>query len=244
MSQRITGCFVVRHTAMNHLFAVPLSLFLTASLVAEDELPKDPRESLDIEPPLLIEEIPSRGSVQSTPGLSPERIFDITEVTAIDLATLRGRPSFVGQLIASAFGDSPDADAETNMKLKIGVKVRPNTVIDHTKVKIQVFFYDTVDNKEVVLTDAHVSYEWLTPHHDWKDTNPEVLAVTLRPKKKVNPLATGKNKRTKEPSNKDTHRRYLGYIIRIYYHDQLQAARADPSKLLNLFPPPITLPSR
>ena len=59
--------------------------------------------------------------------------------------------------------DTPDADAETNMKLKISVKARPNTPIDHTKVKIQVFFYDTVDNKEVVLTDADVSYEWLTP---------------------------------------------------------------------------------
>src|SRR2546423_1526881 len=68
--------------------------------------------------------------------------------------------------------DTPDAEAETNMKLKISVKARPNAPIDHTKVKIQVFFYDTVDNKEVVLTDADVSYEWLTPHHDWKDTNP------------------------------------------------------------------------
>src|SRR3954447_438049 len=82
--------------------------------------------------------------------------------------------------------DSPDADAETNMKLKISVKARPNTPIDHTKVKIQVFFYDTVDNKEVVLTDADVSYEWVTPRHDWKDTNPEILAVTyLRPKNKT-----------------------------------------------------------
>src|SRR3954469_8155246 len=82
--------------------------------------------------------------------------------------------------------DTPDPDADTNMKLKISVKARPNTPIDHTKVKIQVFFYDTVDNKEVVLTDADVSYEWVTPRHDWKDTNPEILAVTyLRPKNKT-----------------------------------------------------------
>ena len=147
--------------------------------------------------------------------------FGITEVTATN---------------------SPDADPEKNMKLKIGVKVRPNTVIDHTKVKIQVFFYDTLANNGVVLTDAGVRYEWLTPHHDWKDTNPEVLAVTLRPKKKVNPLATVKNKTTKELSSKGTHRKYLGYIVRIYYDDQLQAVRADPTKLLNLFPPPFAFP--
>src|SRR4051812_5929242 len=155
--------------------------------------------------------------------------------------------------------DTPDQDAETNMKLKISVKARPNTPIDHTKVKIQVFFYDTVDNKEVVLTDADVSYEWVTPRHDWKDTNPEVLAVTyLRPKNKtssdaalaaaaasVTPPSNSKKKSaTKPPASDgaDGHRKYLGYIVRIYYNDQLQAVRADPTKLLNLFPPPFTAP--
>ena len=152
--------------------------------------------------------------------------------------------------------DTPDPEAETNMKLKISVKARPGAPIDHTKVKIQVFFYDTV------LTDADVSYEWLTPNHDWKETNPEVLAVTyLRAKNKtvsadaaladaaasVTPTAAN---RKKAPPKKDPaadlgdggQRKYLGYIVRIYYNDQLQAVRADPTRLLNLFPPPFTAP--
>lgn len=176
-------------------------------------------------------------------GIPDGSTFGITEVTATD---------------------TPDAESETNMKLKIGVKVRPNTIVDHTKVKIQVFFYDTVDNKEVVLTDADVSYEWLTPHHDWKDTNPEILAVTyLRSKNKISsdaaisaaaaavtPSASAKKKSStkKEPAadlpGESGHRKYLGYIVRIYYNDQLQAVRADPTKLLNLFPPPFTAPSQ
>jgi multidrug resistance efflux pump len=57
---------------MMRLLAFPLSIFLASSLMAEDELPKDPGESLDIEPPLLIQEIPSQGPVQSTPGVAPE----------------------------------------------------------------------------------------------------------------------------------------------------------------------------
>jgi tetratricopeptide (TPR) repeat protein len=156
--------------------------------------------------------------------------------------------------------DTPDPDADTNMKLKISVKARPNTPIDHTKVKIQVFFYDTVDNKEVVLTDADVSYEWLTPHHDWKDTNPEILAVTyVRAKNKtssdadlavaaasVTPPGTSKKKPAATKPSATTadagHRKYLGYIVRIYYNEQLQSVRADPTKLLNLFPPPLTAP--
>ena len=173
-------------------------------------------------------------------GIPDGSTFGITEVTATD---------------------SPDADSETNMKLKIAVKARPGVAADHTKVKIQVFFYDTVDNKEVVLTDADVSYEWLTPHHDWKNTNPEILAVTyLRPKNKpISPEAalsaaaaavTPPGGKKKTPPKKDAatdspgdgHRKYLGYIVRIYYNDQLQAVRADPTKLLNLFPPPFTAP--
>jgi hypothetical protein len=61
---------------MTRLLAFPLSIFLAASLLAEDELPQDPGEPLDIEPPLLIQEIPSRGSVQSTLGLPPEKELD------------------------------------------------------------------------------------------------------------------------------------------------------------------------
>ena len=76
-----------------------------------------------------------------------------------------------------------DPDAETRLLLRVGVKARPDTPIDHTKVKIQVFFYDMVNNDQVVLTNAEVSYEWVTPGHDWSDTGTEVLDVTyLRPK--------------------------------------------------------------
>jgi hypothetical protein len=63
---------------MMRFLAFPLGLFLAATLLAEEELPQDPNEPLDIEPPLLIQEIPSREPGQSIPGiaadLDPERI--------------------------------------------------------------------------------------------------------------------------------------------------------------------------
>ena len=157
--------------------------------------------------------------------------------------------------------ESPDSDAETNLQMRIAIKARPNTVIDHTKVTIRVYFYDTVGtNPQPVLTDAQTSHEWLTPNHDWTNTNPEILAVTyFRPKNQavssetalsaaaaaVNP---GKKAR---PTKSDAttiggpsgDRRYLGYIVRIYYNDKLQAQRANPTRLLTLFPSPTTAPS-
>jgi hypothetical protein len=146
--------------------------------------------------------------------------------------------------------EAPDPDAETSLMLQIGIKKEANAAVDHTKVKIQVFFYDTVEDKDVKLTDADVNYEWLTPKHDWTDTNPEILSVSfLRPKTKgasseaalsaaaaaVTP--PGKGRAAKMSSSAEGQRRYLGYRILVYYDDKLQAVQAEPARLLQLFPP-------
>jgi len=155
-----------------------------------------------------------------------------------------------------------DPAAETHFRLRVGVKRRAGAAIDYTKVKIQVFFYDVVDNDQVELTDADVSYEWVTPGHNWAKNDTEVLDVTyIRPKKSypapgavLAPVpesvekANRSTKRKSEtgadllPSSENNDRQYLGYIVRVYYKDQLQSVRADPTRLLNLFPPPFTAP--
>jgi hypothetical protein len=151
------------------------------------------------------------------------------------------------------------------MLLRVGVKVRPEATIDHTKVKIQVFFYDMLNNDQVVLTNADVSYEWVTPGHDWADAGTEVLDVTYYRPKRTDPIpgipltdqqldvpdsvekakrAARKPKAGAEllPTNENGPREYLGYIVLVYYKEQLQSVRADPTRLLNLFPPPLTAP--
>src|SRR6266487_1416451 len=189
--------------------------------------------------------VPTPGVAEpGVPGVSP---LDIGSSPAAAGAGSDG--STLG-ITEATVTETPDPDADTNLTLRIGIKKQSKTVIDHTKVKIQVFFYDTIDDKDIKLTDADVTYEWLTPNHDWADINPEILSVTyLRPKNKVlsseaalsaaaasvNP---GKKGRTnKPPSAESGQRKYLGYIVRVYYHDQLQAVRAEPSRLLKLYPP-------
>jgi len=144
--------------------------------------------------------------------------------------------------------ETADPDAETNLALRIGIKKQSGTTVDHTKVKILVEFYDTVGDKDVKLTDADVNYEWLTPKHDWSDTNPEVLSVNyLRPKTGVGSpesslseaaatVRPGQKGRVKGSTADSGKRKYLGYRIRIYYDDRLQAVQAEPSRLLQLFP--------
>jgi tetratricopeptide (TPR) repeat protein len=146
--------------------------------------------------------------------------------------------------------ETPDPDTEKNMALQIGIKKQPGASIDHMKVKILVEFYDTVGDKEIKLTDADVNYEWLTPKHDWTETTPEVLSVKyVRPKmsgassesslsEAAAAVRPGRKARSTKGSAADSgQRKYLGYIIRVYYDDELQAVQAEPSRLLQLFPP-------
>jgi tetratricopeptide (TPR) repeat protein len=145
--------------------------------------------------------------------------------------------------------ETPDPDAETSLAFQISIKKQAGATIDHTKVKIKVEFYDTVGDKDVKLTDADVNYDWLTSKHDWSDPNPEVLAVKyIRPKTAVASseaslseaaatIRPGHKSRGKGSGAESTQRKYLGYIVRVYYDDELQAVQAEPSRLLQLFPP-------
>ncbi len=159
----------------------------------------------------------------------------------------------------------PDPEAETNLRLKIGIKKRQGVAIDHSKLRIMVLFYDSVDNDRVVATDADVNYEWMNPKHDWVESNPETLIVTyLRSKNHAitseaalsaaaAAVTPGKNsprskKRTEPGASTDSlsgdsgRRRYLGYVIRILYDDKLQTVRAEPARLINDAPNPSVSP--
>ena len=144
--------------------------------------------------------------------------------------------------------ETPDPEAETNLALEIGIKKQPGAVIDHNKVRILVFLYDIVNDKDIKLTDAEVSNEWITPKHDWSDTTPEVLLVRYVRAKTGGALSEsslsdaaakvrpGQKSRGSKGSADIGQRKYLGYIVRVYYGDDLQAVQAEPARLLQQFP--------
>jgi len=151
-----------------------------------------------------------------------------------------------------AVTEAPDNEADTNLTVRVPIKKAPGAVIDHTKVTIRVYFYDTIGtDPKPVLTDAQTNFEWLTPSHDWATNEPEVLAVSYyRPKNQAisseaalsaaaAAVVPGKKPRPASAASTDGgNRHYLGYIVRIYYNDKLQAQKAQPSKLLAIFPSP------
>ena len=114
-----------------------------------------------------------------------------------------------------------DANAQNHINVRIGVKPRPGTQNGHS-VTINVSFYDLTRDNKMMPTDAQVGYNWLTPSSDWSDATPKYLAATYVRPKTQSSLSNG--------------RRYGGFIVRVYFDEQLQDSRANPPDLLTLFP--------
>jgi hypothetical protein len=147
------------------------------------------------------------------------------ETTAQDVDGIQ--PGSVLGLIDLVRTPLQEANAGEKFKLRVPVKARPKSKIDVRDVVIQVFFYDIIDNQNIVATNANVSSRWTTLPADWADDDIEILEVEYaqpKPEKKA-----------------AENRKYYGYVVRIYYKTELQDMRADPVKLLKQYPPPLRL---
>jgi len=123
----------------------------------------------------------------------------------------------------TTLSDVTDPKAQSHLTLKIGVKPRPGTQNGHV-VRIVVSFYDRTRDNKMKPTDAQTSYTWLTGSEDWSDPSPKFLAATYVRPKIQSPSADG--------------RKYGGFIVRVYFDNQLQDARANPAELLTSSPAP------
>jgi hypothetical protein len=122
-----------------------------------------------------------------------------------------------------------DEDSERKFVLRVPLKARPRSRVEVRNVVIQVLFYDFVDGKDIVQTNANVNSRWASTPPDWSDGDTEVLEVEYqRPK-------------SQPADERRENRKYFGYIVRLYYKDDLQDSRAEPARLGAQFPAPTTL---
>jgi Tetratricopeptide repeat len=117
----------------------------------------------------------------------------------------------------------------TRFILRVPIRAKRTEKIAVGDVDIQVFFYDQVDGKSIVQTDADLSYRFASSPIDWAGLDPETLEVEYS---RQPPLV-----RTGRPEKRE----FYGYIIRLYHKGQLQDLRAQPDSLKEEFPAPPTL---
>jgi adenylate cyclase len=123
------------------------------------------------------------------------------------------------KITETSLSETVDPNARSHLTLKVGVKPRPGTQNGHV-VRIKVDFYDLTKDNRLTLTNAKVSYDWLSSGRDWTDPTPKFLAATyMRPKSKL--------------SSPDE-RRFGGFVVCVYFDGQLQDSRASPSELLTI----------
>lgn len=140
--------------------------------------------------------------------------------------------------------DLPDEASEAKLTLKIPLQAKPNVPIDVRDVVIQVYFYDIIDGKDVVQTNANVSSYWTTLPADWSDDDIEVLEVEYNQPKAEETAPAEKDADEAAPTETPLPaqlRKYFGYVVRVYYRNELQDMRAEPVSLLKDYPPPLTL---
>ena len=150
--------------------------------------------------------------------------------TAERLAAIDGvaAGAVLGLLQITAEEKTDDKSAK-RFTLHIPIKARPHSKIDPHELAIHVLFFDILNGQNVAQTSANVSSRWLTAPADWVDSDTEELAVEYRLP-------------APEPGTREE-RRYFGYVVRIYYQQQLQAATSDPERLAQENPAPRTLPA-
>jgi tetratricopeptide (TPR) repeat protein len=104
------------------------------------------------------------------------------------------------------------SDAQIDFTLRIADS---DPKFDPSALRIQVFVYNrTGDGK---LEPAKIEARFLNAQPDWKPGGTEVLRTAYF-----------------RPLDDKSDRAYYGYLIRIYYGDELQDQRAEPRELLDL----------
>lgn len=113
--------------------------------------------------------------------------------------------------------------AGERMTLRISTQASPGTQPKGQDMAVLVYFYDLVDGKQFLPSTADTSESYISAPYDWRDGQREVIEVTY-----YQPEFTAEQKRVMGE------RVYFGYIVELYYRNELQDVVAMPRKLRKL----------
>ncbi len=124
--------------------------------------------------------------------------------------------------------DLRDVKSLRHLVVRVPIQLRLKTKISVKDLFIQVIFYDVVDDKPI-RTNANVVNRWSTAPVDWREDETEVLEVEYN-----QPVPDARDPKREK-------REYYGYLVRVYYKEELQATRSEPAALGQRFPASQTL---
>ena len=111
--------------------------------------------------------------------------------------------------------------------IRVPINSLPNTAVDPSKVTVNIQFFDLIDGNRIEKTTnrTDIRWRWTSIPIDWKEQAPENWDVTYFRDDSapgIEPISGG--------------RRYYGYIVRLYYNNELQDVIANPRTLIDFRP--------
>jgi hypothetical protein len=128
----------------------------------------------------------------------------------------------LGQIETIERQDLPEGEKVT---IRIPVESQPGVIPNAADMAMLVYFYDQVNGEDAAPTTADTAENFVSEPYDWQDGGVEVIEESY-----FQPKFTDAQK--KELGE----RRYFGYIIELYYRDELQDVVAEPRELMSLKP--------
>lgn len=103
---------------------------------------------------------------------------------------------------------------------RIVIEADPLLRPDGEQLSVLVFFYDQVDGSQIKRSTALTSYLYPTEPYDWQVDGREEIIVNY-----------DQSSLTEEQKRELGERKYFGYVIQLYYRDELQDRVAMPPEL-------------
>lgn len=132
----------------------------------------------------------------------------------------RGKQMKIGEIKVTE--EAPTSEGQ-KVSLSVVIDAAPGSDPAGEDLSLLVYFFDRVPSGEVKPTTANTSYLYPTEPYDWKVNGTETIVVNY-----LQPTFTAQQKRELGE------RTYHGYVIELYYRDELQDKVAMPEDVAAL----------
>lgn len=116
--------------------------------------------------------------------------------------------------------EKPSENPGEKLAARIVIEADPLLRPDGEQLSVLVFFYDQVDGSQIKRSTALTSYLYPTEPYDWQVDGREEIIVNY-----------DQSSLTEEQKRELGERKYFGYVIQLYYRDELQDRIAMPPEL-------------
>lgn len=158
------------------------------------------------------------GGPMSSPAVLDGALSPATGLTTPD-SSLPSPSKFLGIGSCEILRDRMTSRGE-KVTLRVPIRSQPGVSIDPAAIDIDVFFFDLVNGSRVEQTKADAPVNtWVDAPVDWKDGQERLDVLYSMPEM------------TPEVVHNIGHRKFHGYIVKLYYQHKLQDTAMEPASL-------------